>query len=78
MGDIYTSVFKIPPELKLEKDNYGFFARATAYYDPVIMNTDPSFSYYLLNQGNEGWTSDTKRYQCLGVELYDAYGIRRF
>lgn len=77
-GDIYTSVFKISPELRLEKDNYGFFARATGYYDPVIMNTDPNFSDYLLNQGNDGYTSDTKKYQGLGVELYDAYGFIDF
>lgn len=74
-GDIYTSVFKISPELTLKKDNYGFFIRATGYYDPVIMNTDPNFSNYLLNQGNDDWTDDTKELQGLGVDLYDAYGF---
>lgn len=77
-GDIYTSVFKISPELRLEKDNYGFFVRATAYYDPVIENHNPNFSDYLLNQGNDDWTSKTHRYQGLGVELYDAYGFVDF
>jgi len=74
-GDIYTSVFKISPEIKLQKDNYGFFTRFTAFYDPIYYNTDPNFSDYLLNQGNDDWTSDTKRLQGLGVELYDAYAF---
>lgn len=77
-GDIYTSIFKISPELTLKKDNYGLFVRATGFYDPVIMNSDPDFSNYLLNQGNDDWTDDTKELQGLGVDLYDAYGYIDF
>lgn len=77
-GDIYTSVFKISPELTLQKDNYGFFGRATLFYDPVYYNTNPNFSEFLLNQGNDDWTDDTKDLQGLGIDLYDAYGFVDF
>ncbi|WP_299731406.1 DUF1302 family protein [uncultured Endozoicomonas sp.] len=78
-----SKALKLTSELDLKKDNYGFYGRATAYYDHVLMNG--SNKWDSNNAGDvakgfddeagtfNGWSDEVKDNQGRGVKLQSAY-----
>lgn len=80
-----SKALKITSELDIKKDNYGFYGRATAYYDHVLMN---GTNYWQENNDADvnsgrlpydetgtfpGWSDEVKKNQGKGVKLQSAY-----
>jgi len=79
-GDVYTNQYKITPELELKWKNYGFFGRATGYWDTRIDQRGSGQADYPLGPeaiglpGNgNGWNSDAEDDIGLGYDIYDLY-----
>lgn len=82
-GGFVSKALKLTSELELSKDNYGLYARGTAYYDDVIMNgknkwADNNASDVrkgLLDETGtfNGWSDEVKDNQGRGVKLQSAY-----
>lgn len=78
-----SKALKVTSELDVKKDNYGFFGRATAYYDHVLMNgtnhwqenNDADVAKGLLDESGTfpGWSDEVKDNQGRGVKLQSAY-----
>ncbi|WP_257286475.1 DUF1302 domain-containing protein [Endozoicomonas sp. SESOKO1] len=78
-----SKALKVTSELDFKKDNYGFFGRATAYYDHVLMNgtnhwqenNDADVAKGLLDESGTfpGWSNEVKDNQGRGVKLQSAY-----
>ncbi|WP_067585980.1 DUF1302 domain-containing protein [Endozoicomonas ascidiicola] len=78
-----SKTLKLTSELDLKKDNYGFFGRATAYYDHVLMNgsnkwqsnNDKDVAKGLYDETGtfNGWSDEVKDNQGRGVKLQSAY-----
>ncbi|WP_257294402.1 DUF1302 domain-containing protein [Endozoicomonas sp. YOMI1] len=74
---------KLTSELDLKKDNYGFFGRATAYYDHVLMNgsnkwesnnaADVAKGFDDEAGTFNGWSDAVKDNQGRGAKLQSAY-----
>lgn len=73
-GDITSNSFKITPEVELKLGNYGFFGRATGYWDTVIDQGNSDRGDYPFDQGDgNGWAKEAEDEIGLGATLYDAY-----
>ncbi len=73
-GDVYSNTFKITPEVQLNWENYGFFGRATAYWDTVIDRGSSDRADYPFDQGwGDGWSDAAQDELGKGIDLYDAY-----
>ncbi|WP_066015428.1 DUF1302 domain-containing protein [Endozoicomonas atrinae] len=78
-----SKALKVTSELDVKKDNYGFFGRATAYYDHVLMNgtnhwqenNDADVAKGLYDESGTfpGWSDEVKDNQGRGVKLQSAY-----
>ncbi|WP_419534862.1 DUF1302 domain-containing protein [Endozoicomonas sp.] len=78
-----SKALKVTSELDVKKDNYGFFGRATAYYDHVLMNgtnhwqenNDADVAKGLFDESGTfpGWSDEVKDNQGRGVKLQSAY-----
>ena len=78
-----SKALKVTSELDVKKDNYGFFGRATAYYDHVLMNgtnhwqenNDADVAKGLLDESGTfpGWSDEVKDNQGRGIKLQSAY-----
>ncbi len=82
-----SKALKVTSELDVKKDNYGFFGRATAYYDHVLMNGTNHWEENNANDYNNGngplpydesgtfpgWSDEVKDNQGRGVKLQSAY-----
>lgn len=74
-GDLYSLVGKVIGEVKLEKDDIGFFGRGKAWYDYIGNNKAVSHGHSANGHAN-GRLQDTDfqpKSQFDGVELLDAY-----
>ena len=80
-----SQTLKLTSEFKLEKNGVGFFARATAYHDRILMDDDNNWADAnatdiangLADQTGtySGLTSEVKRNQGNGVKLQSAYAF---
>lgn len=78
-----SKALKLTSELDLKKDNYGFFGRATAYYDHVLMNgsnkwesnnaADVAKGFDDEAGTFNGWSDAVKDNQGRGAKLQSAY-----
>ncbi|MBO9482761.1 DUF1302 family protein [Salinisphaera sp. G21_0] len=78
-----SKALKLTSELDLKKDNYGFYGRATAYYDHVLMNGSNKWESnnakdFAKGFDDEtgtfnGWSDEVKDNQGRGVKLQSAY-----
>ncbi|USE37998.1 DUF1302 domain-containing protein [Endozoicomonas sp. SCSIO W0465] len=78
-----SKALKLTSELDLKKDNYGFFGRATAFYDYVLMNgsnqwesnnaADVAKGFDDETGTFNGWSDEVKDNQGRGVKLQSAY-----
>ncbi|WP_422467296.1 DUF1302 domain-containing protein [Endozoicomonas sp. ALC013] len=78
-----SKALKLTSELDLKKDNYGFYGRATAFYDHVLMNGSNKWD---SNNAKDvakgfddeagtfnGWSDEVKDNQGRGAKLQSAY-----
>ncbi|MBO9495844.1 DUF1302 family protein [Thalassotalea sp. G20_0] len=78
-----SKALKLTSELDLKKDNYGFYGRATAFYDHVLMNgsnkwesnnaKDVAKGFDDETGTFNGWSDEVKDNQGRGAKLQSAY-----
>ncbi|MGI2028116.1 DUF1302 domain-containing protein [Endozoicomonas acroporae] len=78
-----SKALKLTSELDLKKDNYGFYGRATAFYDHVLMNgsnkwdsnnaKDVAKGFDDEAGTFDGWSDEVKDNQGRGAKLQSAY-----